>query len=130
MRVPKVYDEYTTRRMLVSEWIDGRKLSECEPEEIKELIAIGQECFLVQLLQAGFFHSDPHPGNLMRPDDQSAASSCSSTLGSSRRSSRTMDAMVSSIVHLANKDYAALVDDFIRLKILPRRLQPRQGDAR
>merc|ERR1719359_1778783 len=30
-----------------------------------------------------------------------------------------MDAMVSSIVHLANKDYAALVDDFIRLKILP-----------
>merc|ERR1719198_705690 len=73
VRVPRVYDAYTTRKMLVSEWIDGRKLSECEPEEIKDLIAIGQECFLVQLLQAGFFHSDPHPGNLMRPDDQTRA---------------------------------------------------------
>ena len=30
-----------------------------------------------------------------------------------------MDSMVSSIIHLANKDYAALVDDFINLKILP-----------
>ena len=69
--VPRVYEALTTRRVLVSEWIDGRKLSECEPEEIKDLIAIGQECFLVQLLQAGFFHSDPHPGNLIRPHDQS-----------------------------------------------------------
>ena len=65
--VPKVYDDFTTRKLLVSEWIDGVKLSQCDPAEIKDLIAIGQECFLVQLLQAGFFHSDPHPGNLIRP---------------------------------------------------------------
>ena len=69
VRVPKVWDEYTTRKMLVSEWVEGRKLSECEPEEIRDLIAIGQECFLVQLLQAGFFHSDPHPGNLLVDQD-------------------------------------------------------------
>lgn len=39
-------------QVLVSQWVDGVKLSECEPEEIKELIKVGQEAFLVQLLQA------------------------------------------------------------------------------
>merc|ERR1719261_384620 len=118
--VPKVYDDYTTRKLLVSEWIDGVKLSHCDPAEIKDLIAIGQECFLVQLLQAGFFHSDPHPGNLMRPDDQSDAKLVLIDFGLvATVEQEDMDAMVSSIVHLANKDYAALVDDFIRLEILP-----------
>merc|ERR1719201_1935500 len=115
-----VYDEYTTRRLLVSEWIDGRKLSECDPSEIKDLIAIGQECFLVQLLQAGFFHSDPHPGNLLRPHDQSGARLYLIDFGLvAQVRQEDMDAMVSSIIHLANKDYPALVDDFIALKILP-----------
>merc|ERR1719217_99405 len=96
------------------------KLSECEPSEIKDLIATGQECFLVQLLQAGFFHSDPHPGNLMRPNDQSGAKLILIDFGLvAKVEQEDMDAMVSSIVHLANKDYAALVDDFIRLNILP-----------
>merc|ERR1719217_1881899 len=96
------------------------KLSECEPSEIKDLIATGQECFLVQLLQAGFFHSDPHPGNLMRPDDQSGAKLVLVDFGlGAQVQQEDMDAMVSAIVHLANKDYAALVDDFIRLEILP-----------
>ena len=49
--IPKVYDDLTSRRLLVSEWVDGIKLSDCEPGEIKELTKIGQEAFLVQLLQ-------------------------------------------------------------------------------
>ena len=71
--VPRVYSDLTTRKVLVSEWIDGKKLSECEPHQVRELIGVAQECFLVQLLKAGFFHSDPHPGNLLRPHDQSKA---------------------------------------------------------
>ena len=67
--VPRVYHELSTRRVLVSEWIDGVKLSDCPKDEIRELIGVGQECFLVQLLQVGFFHSDPHPGNLMKMAD-------------------------------------------------------------
>lgn len=55
--VPKVYDELCTRRILVSEWIDGKKLSECTSEEIKEVTPIAQEAFLVQLFEAGLLHA-------------------------------------------------------------------------
>jgi len=57
--VPKVFDELCTRRILVSEWIDGKKLSECTTEEIAAVTPIAQEAFLVQLFSEGFFHADP-----------------------------------------------------------------------
>ena len=59
--VPRVYPELCTRRIMVSEWIDGRKLSDCGPDVVRALIPAAQEAFLTQLLQVGFFHSDPHP---------------------------------------------------------------------
>eukprot|EP01041_Mallomonas_annulata_P013911 gene13911-29589_t len=51
MYVPKVYEELCTRRILVSEWIDGMKLSSCDPDTIRSLIPEAQESFLTQLLQ-------------------------------------------------------------------------------
>ena len=121
--VPEVYHEMCTRRVLVSEWIDGTKLSDCPKDEIRELIGVGQECFLVQLLQVCFFHSDPHPGNLMKmvsredPSKNTLVILDFGLMASIEQSD--IDTMVSSIIHLANKDYPALVDDFIDLKILP-----------
>lgn len=64
--VPRVYEDMCTRRVLVSEWMDGVKLSECEPNEIKEITKFAQEAFLTQLFQTGFFHADPHPGNILK----------------------------------------------------------------
>lgn len=55
--VPKVYDELCSRRILVSEWIDGTKLSECDNDEIARLIPDAQEAFLTQLFEVGFFHA-------------------------------------------------------------------------
>lgn len=118
--VPEVKHELCTRRVLVTEWMDGIKLSECEPTEIRDLVGIGQECFLVQLLQVGFFHSDPHPGNLMKLNDASKGKLAILDFGLvASIQQQDMDTMVSSIIHLANKDYPSLVDDFIALKILP-----------
>ena len=62
--VPRVHGEYTTRRVLVSEWIDGTPLARSSPEQIRRLIPVGVELFLTQLLDIGRFHADPHPGNL------------------------------------------------------------------
>lgn len=60
--VPKVYNKYTTERILVSEWVDGIPLARAPPEQIRKLIPIGVELFLCQLLDIGRFHADPHPG--------------------------------------------------------------------
>ena len=62
VKVPNVYDEYTTQRVLTSEWIQGVKLADSSPEKIRELIPVGVELFLTQLLDIGAFHADPHPG--------------------------------------------------------------------
>ena len=57
--VPYALEELCTARVAVTEWIDGVKLSTCEPHEIKRLTPVAQEAFLVQLLEAGIFHADP-----------------------------------------------------------------------
>ena len=41
--VPAVYEDLTTPRLLVSEWLDGVKLSECEPDEVKQLLQVGMQ---------------------------------------------------------------------------------------
>ena len=48
------------------EWVTGVKLTGLQPEEIRRVVATGQEAFLTQLLEIGFFHGDPHPGNLLK----------------------------------------------------------------
>lgn len=48
------------------EWVTGVKLTGLPAPEIQRLVAAGQEAFLTQLLEVGFFHGDPHPGNLLK----------------------------------------------------------------
>ncbi|GMH87320.1 hypothetical protein TL16_g10817, partial [Triparma laevis f. inornata] len=120
--VPRVFEQYSTRRILVTEWVDGVKLSTCEAEEIAEYTPIAQEAFLVQLLQVGFFHADPHPGNILKlntpgPNNEKIALIDCGLMASINPSDREI--MVSAIIHLANKDFPQLVNDFINLKILP-----------
>mmetsp|Transcript_27911 Transcript_27911/g.41195 ORF Transcript_27911/g.41195 Transcript_27911/m.41195 type:complete len:929 (+) Transcript_27911:105-2891(+) len=120
--VPKVYPELCTRRVLVSEWMDGCKLSECSNEEIGEMIPICQEAFLTQLFQEGFFHADPHPGNILKlnePTEDGAVVALIDCGLMAEIGPVDRDNMISAVIHLANKDYASLVDDFIKLDILP-----------
>merc|ERR1719174_3036607 len=116
--VPYALEDLCTARVAVTEWIDGVKLSTCAPHEIKRLTPVAQEAFLVQLLEAGIFHADPHPGNLFRKDDGQLAILDFGLVARVR--SEDQDTMINAIVHLANKDFPSLVDDFIDLEILPR----------
>jgi hypothetical protein len=59
--VPKTYTDYTRRRVLTSQWIDGEKLSQSKAEDVTTLVNVGVVCFLYQLLDSGFFMADPHP---------------------------------------------------------------------
>lgn len=66
---PKVFHELTTPRLLVMEYIEGIQIDETQRLEAAgyEMTEIGQkaaENYCKQILEDGFFHADPHPGNL------------------------------------------------------------------
>lgn len=63
---PKVYHKLSTRTVLVTEYLHGTKISEFHgrPEVMKKIARTGFRCMLRQIFIDGFFHGDPHPGNL------------------------------------------------------------------
>jgi len=67
--VPRVYWRYTSGRMLILEYLPGIKVSDYEalaPAGLdrKTIAQLGAQSYLRQLLKDGFFHADPHPGNI------------------------------------------------------------------
>ncbi len=67
--VPRVYWRYTSPRVLTLEYAPGIKVNNYEALEVagidrKEIAQIGARTYLQQVLRNGFFHADPHPGNL------------------------------------------------------------------
>jgi predicted unusual protein kinase regulating ubiquinone biosynthesis (AarF/ABC1/UbiB family) len=67
--IPRVYEEYTSRRVLVLEWVDGIKINDyaaLEAAGIDRLEVANRtvQAYFHQFFEAGFFHADPHPGNI------------------------------------------------------------------
>jgi len=67
--IPGVYEDYTTRRVLVLEWIDGIKINDyaaIEAAGVSRLEAAKRtvRAYFYQFFNEGFFHADPHPGNI------------------------------------------------------------------
>lgn len=60
--IPTNFPEYTARRVHVAEWIEGEKLSQSTADDVGALVNLGVITYLTQLLEAGIFHADPHPG--------------------------------------------------------------------
>ncbi len=70
VKVPKIHWEYTTRRVLVMEFIDGIKINDTSAlraagVDTDEVMRILIEAYCEQILTRGLFHADPHPGNLL-----------------------------------------------------------------
>lgn len=70
VKIPDVYDELCTSKVLVMEWVDGIRISDVNAVELEE---VGRQelaqrliqVFLPQWLEPGLFHADPHPGNVL-----------------------------------------------------------------
>ncbi|MDY0039317.1 MAG: AarF/UbiB family protein, partial [Desulforhabdus sp.] len=72
--IPKVYWDYTTKSILVMERIEGIKMDQVDAIremgiDPKEIAMIGLRSFSRQLMEFGFFHADPHPGNTIVMND-------------------------------------------------------------
>ena len=69
---PKTFPDYSSSQVLVMELVQGTKLKHAQDLSKKEktrLAKVGINCTLKQILEDGFFHADPHPGNIFILDD-------------------------------------------------------------
>jgi predicted unusual protein kinase regulating ubiquinone biosynthesis (AarF/ABC1/UbiB family) len=119
--VPEIYLHATSRRVLTMEWIDGVKLTNLEAVKAigvdpDEMVNIGVNCSLQQLLEHGFFHADPHPGNLLALADGRLAYLDFGMMSTITRESRT--GLIQAVVHLVNRDFGSLSKDFVSLGFL------------
>eukprot|EP00929_Paragymnodinium_shiwhaense_P108617 TRINITY_DN74927_c0_g1_i1.p1 TRINITY_DN74927_c0_g1~~TRINITY_DN74927_c0_g1_i1.p1 ORF type:complete len:895 (-),score=162.72 TRINITY_DN74927_c0_g1_i1:250-2934(-) len=116
--VPKNFPKYCTRKVHVAEWVEGEKLSQSQANDVRELVNVGVQAYLTQLLQTGLFHADPHPGNMLRTPDGRLA-----ILDFGLMTQITDDqkfGLVEAIAHLVHRDYSAIGNDFKQLDFIPR----------
>ena len=78
---------------------------------------IGVICYLKQLLDTGFFHADPHPGNLIRTPDGRLAILDFGLM--TNIDDNIKFGMIEAIAHLIHRDYDAIVEDFVTLDFIP-----------
>jgi ubiquinone biosynthesis protein len=72
VHVPRVYSDLSRERLLVMEYVQGRKLKEIERGSLPNAESLAKNAIAAavkQVLADGFFHADPHPGNLLISDD-------------------------------------------------------------
>jgi ubiquinone biosynthesis protein len=132
IRVPYVYEELSTSRVLVMEWLDGTSVREVDwgAARITDRVKLADsllQAFLEQMLQEGVFHADPHPGNVMlladghlalidfgaagRLDPMQQAALRDLMAGVSRRDA---DAVVQAVLQVASLRRGVDVNDFER----------------
>ncbi len=100
---PKVYWEATTRSVLTLEEIKGKRLSSLSPADLsardkREIVARGTDAVFKQCLQFGFFHADPHPGNIfLLPQNRLCFIDCGMTGQLDRKTTDLLIDLISSI---------------------------------
>lgn len=116
--VPQIYKIFSTRKLIVMEFIDGLKVTDSEqltasgqnPHEVVKLLA---RTYLKQLLEDGFFHADPHPGNLRVMADGRIAFFDFGMVG--RLDMKLQSNLINAFFHVVERDVHGLVDDMVRL---------------
>lgn len=121
VKVPIIHWKYSTVRLLTLEWIHGIKLTDTASIraaglDTDKLIEVGVISGLRQLLEHGFFHADPHPGNLFALADGRMAYIDFGMMDQLEQ--YTKETIVSCVVYLINQDYAELAKNFVKLGFL------------
>jgi predicted unusual protein kinase regulating ubiquinone biosynthesis (AarF/ABC1/UbiB family) len=121
VHVPTIYWHATTSKVITMEFIHGTKVVELEalrarnvsPEKVNRLLI---KTYLKQLLEDGFFHADPHPGNLLVMPDGRLAFFDFGMVG--RISPKLQSKMIDAFFHVVSKDPAGIAQDLIDLDFL------------
>src|SRR5687767_5553395 len=121
VHVPTIYWDATTSKVLTMEFIHGTKVVDLEeqerlnisPAKVNRLLI---KTYLKQLLEDGFFHADPHPGNLLVMPDGRLAFFDFGMVG--RITPQLQSKMIDAFFHVVAKDPAAIAQDLIDLHFL------------
>ncbi len=124
--VPEVERSLSSRRVLTTQWIDGVKLQNRRELEANHLdptalIRTGVIAGLQQLLEFGYFHADPHPGNLFALHGSSGGLGHVAYVDFGMMDSISDQdrlTLTGAVVHLINRDFEALARDFVALGFL------------
>jgi ubiquinone biosynthesis protein len=114
--IPEAYDEYCSEQVLVMEYLEGKKLKDLDalPRDDAEILARqGLNAAIKQILEDGFFHADPHPGNLLVTGDHRLCLLDWGMVG--RLSERDRYELVDLIKSVVEKDSEGLVDSLLLL---------------
>jgi predicted unusual protein kinase regulating ubiquinone biosynthesis (AarF/ABC1/UbiB family) len=121
VHVPRIYWKATSPRVLTMGYIHGTKVTDLEglteqgiaPEKVNRLLI---RTYLKQLLEDGFFHADPHPGNLLVMHDGRLAFFDFGMVG--RITPELQSKMIDAFFHVVGKDPAGIARDLIELDFL------------
>lgn len=121
VKVPRVYWRYTSPRILTLEYMPGIKISHYEALEAAgldrgNLARLGAKAYLHQLLDNGFFHADPHPGNIAVSPEGSLIFYDFGMMG--RVSPITREKLLDTFFGIAQKDSDRVVASLIELGAL------------
>lgn len=121
IHVPQIHWHATTKKVLTMEFIHGTKVTDLEeqarrnisPAKVNRLLI---KTYLKQLLEDGFFHADPHPGNLLVMPDGRLAFFDFGMVG--RITPQLQAKMIDAFFHVVDKDPAGIAQDLIELDFL------------
>lgn len=121
IHVPTIHWHASTKRVLTMEFIHGTKVTDLEeqklrnidPSKVNRLLI---KTYLKQLLEDGFFHADPHPGNLLVMPDGRLAFFDFGMVG--RITPQLQAKMIDAFFHVVDKDPAGIAQDLIDLDFL------------
>lgn len=120
--IPRVYKEYLSERVLVMERVkDGVRIDDIRGIEAmgldrKELAKTGVDAYFKMILRDGFFHADPHPGNIFALPTGQIAFVDFGIVG--RVTEELKAAMANTFLALIKRDFDRLIDEYVELGLI------------
>jgi ubiquinone biosynthesis protein len=122
VHIPLIFAEHTTEKVLVMERIEGVRIDDIneitrQGLDRKHLAKVGVNAYFKQILEDGFFHADPHPGNIFAMPTGQIGFMDFGMVG--RVSPELRETMASTFLALINKDFDRLIDQYLELGLVP-----------
>ena len=121
LKVPRVYWRYCSRRVLTLEYLPGIKISHYSALDAagldrRRLAELNARAYLEQVLHHGFFHADPHPGNIAVDPDGSLIFYDFGMMG--RLHPQTKEKLVQTLMCIVDRDADGVIEALVQLKAL------------